>query len=172
MSLIKKAAMFADEKHAGQKRKFSGEPYIVHPLAVADLVEAAGASEAVIAAALLHDVIEDCGSSPEEMEKELEAEFGSEITGLVVEVSNRFRSASGRPRAERKANEAARLATVSANAQTIKVADIINNASNVAERSPEFAALYLPEAVALLAVLVRAAPSLLEKAAKIVAAKP
>jgi (p)ppGpp synthase/HD superfamily hydrolase len=168
MSLIRKAAMFADEKHAGQKRRFSGEPYIVHPLAVADLVEASGAGEAVIAAAVLHDVIEDCGVS----EAELAALFGSEVAGLVAEVSNRFRSSSGRPRAERKAKEKARLAGVSANAQSIKVADIIDNSSNVAERSPEFAKLYLPEAAALLAVLVRAAPSLLEKAGKIFAAKP
>jgi (p)ppGpp synthase/HD superfamily hydrolase len=165
MSLIKKAAMFADERHAGQKRMFSGEPYIVHPLAVADLVEASGASEAVIAAAILHDVIEDTGVSA----AELEAEFGPEVAGLVVEVTNVFRSASGSPRAERKAKERARLSAISPSAMTIKVADIIDNCSSLMERSPKFAKTYLPEKAAVLAVLGKASPILLEKAAKIFA---
>jgi (p)ppGpp synthase/HD superfamily hydrolase len=168
MSLIKKAAMFADERHAGQKRMFTGEPYIVHPLAVADLVEASGASEAVIAAAVLHDVIEDCGVS----EAELAEMFGSEVAGLVNEVTNQFSSSkSGLPRSERKAMERARLAGISANGQSIKVADIIDNCSSVAERSPEFASSYLPEKAAQLAVLVKASPILLEKAGKIFSAK-
>jgi (p)ppGpp synthase/HD superfamily hydrolase len=167
MSLIKKAAMFADEKHAGQQRMFSGEPYIVHPLAVAELVDSAGASEAVIAAALLHDVVEDCGVSPAEL-AEL---FGAEVAGLVVEVTNVFRSASGLPRAERKAKEIARLAKVSPDAQTIKVADIIDNCGSLMERSPKFAKVYFPEKAAMLAVLGKASPILLEMAAKIFAAK-
>jgi (p)ppGpp synthase/HD superfamily hydrolase len=167
MNLIKKAAMFADESHAGQKRMFTGEPYIVHPLAVADLVEASGASEAVIAAAVLHDVIEDCGVSA----AELEEQFGAEVAGLVSEVTNVFRKASGGSRAERKAKEIVRLAGVSPDAQSIKVADIIDNCSSLMERSPEFAKVYMPEKAAMLAVLGNASPMLLAMAAKIFAAK-
>jgi (p)ppGpp synthase/HD superfamily hydrolase len=160
--------MFADEKHAGQKRMFSGEPYIVHPLAVADLVEASGANEAVIAAAMLHDVIEDCGVSP----AELAEMFSPEVAGLVVEVTNKFSSSqSSLPKAERKALERARLAKVSPNAMSIKVADIIDNCSTLEERSPEFAKVYMPEKAAQLAVLGNASPILLEMAGKIFAAK-
>lgn len=76
--LILEAYEFAFEKHGEQKRK-SGEPYIIHPVAVAKSLVELNCDDATICAALLHDVIEDTEVSSEEMAKV----FGDEITSLV-----------------------------------------------------------------------------------------
>lgn len=57
--LIADAAAFAAQAHAGQVRKYTGEPYIRHPEAVAKLVQASGGDTAMVAAAWLHDTVED-----------------------------------------------------------------------------------------------------------------
>jgi len=79
---IKKAYDFAKKAHSGQKRK-SGEPYFNHPLAAAQFTLNWQLDEDTIAAALLHDVVEDTGTSIEKIEKE----FGEEIAFLVEGVS-------------------------------------------------------------------------------------
>lgn len=82
--LIVKAAHFAAEKHKFQKRKSDLSPYINHPLAVADLLRRAGVSDPeTLAAAILHDVVEDTGTSL----KEVEAAFGPTVTFLVEAVT-------------------------------------------------------------------------------------
>ncbi|MDD2435618.1 MAG: bifunctional (p)ppGpp synthetase/guanosine-3',5'-bis(diphosphate) 3'-pyrophosphohydrolase [Bacilli bacterium] len=78
LSLVTKAYMFAYEKHFGQKR-LSGEDYITHPLNVAYILTGIYADVPTICAALLHDVMEDCDISEEEMKEK----FGDEITLLV-----------------------------------------------------------------------------------------
>jgi guanosine-3',5'-bis(diphosphate) 3'-pyrophosphohydrolase len=160
VSLIEKAKAFAFAKHDGQTRKYTGEPYIIHPLAVGELVASIGEPDAVVAAAILHDTLEDTKTT----EAELVAEFGPEVAGLVVELTDVFVAGTGGNHEIRKAKECARLATVSAAAQTIKVADIIDNTGSIVERDPEFAKVYLKEKAALLAVLTKAAPALLAKA--------
>ncbi|MFZ5824363.1 MAG: RelA/SpoT family protein [Bacillota bacterium] len=81
--MIEAACEFAEAAHAGQTRK-SGEPYISHPLAVAEIVaDMLQLDEASVAAALLHDVLEDCGVSYEQ----LESNFGKEVASLVDGVS-------------------------------------------------------------------------------------
>ena len=82
ISIIKKAYNFANKKHSGQLRK-SGEPYIIHPLNVALILSGISADYETISAALLHDVLEDCDCSVEEMEDE----FGVNITRLVTGVT-------------------------------------------------------------------------------------
>lgn len=78
LSLIKKAYLYALEKHFGVKR-LTGEDYIEHPLNVAYILTDMKADSFTLAASLLHDVIEDCDVTKEEMEKQ----FGKEITSLV-----------------------------------------------------------------------------------------
>ncbi|MBO5240360.1 MAG: bifunctional (p)ppGpp synthetase/guanosine-3',5'-bis(diphosphate) 3'-pyrophosphohydrolase [Clostridia bacterium] len=73
-----KAYTYAQTAHAGQKRA-SGEPYFIHPCAVANILMDLGLDEATIAAALLHDVIEDTPATAQDIERE----FGSEVLGLV-----------------------------------------------------------------------------------------
>ncbi|MCX6374650.1 MAG: HD domain-containing protein, partial [Armatimonadetes bacterium] len=78
VDLIRRAYEFAAQVHEGQQR-LSGEPYINHPLATADMLADLEMDEKSIAAALLHDVIEDTGVTLEALSKA----FGKEIAGLV-----------------------------------------------------------------------------------------
>jgi GTP pyrophosphokinase len=78
VDLLRRAFTFAKEKHCGQTR-LSGEPYITHPLAVATILTELEMDDETVAAGLLHDVIEDCGVTREQ----LAAEFGNEIADLV-----------------------------------------------------------------------------------------
>jgi GTP pyrophosphokinase len=75
------AFLFAAEKHAGQARKASTIPYISHLMGVASLVLEAGGDEDLAIAALLHDVVEDCGGAP--MLKEVRRRFGKRVARVV-----------------------------------------------------------------------------------------
>ena len=81
-NLLAAAFDFAHQLHDGQMRA-TGEPYIVHPIAVADLLRDIGAGSSVIAAGFLHDVVEDTQVTPEE----IEAQFGAEVRALVEGVT-------------------------------------------------------------------------------------
>src|SRR5205807_157089 len=76
--LVRRAYDFAEEKHRPQTRK-NGEPYIIHPLEVTEILAELEMDEQTLAAGLLHDVVEDCEVSIEEVERE----FGSEVANLV-----------------------------------------------------------------------------------------
>ncbi len=80
--VLVKAYAYAENAHANQKRA-SGEPYFIHPCAVADILMDLGLDSATIAAALLHDVIEDTSSTAEDIKRE----FGEEILALVSGVT-------------------------------------------------------------------------------------
>lgn len=82
IKVIQKAYDFAKLKHEGQFRK-TGEPYITHPMNVALILTSVYADYETISAGLLHDVLEDCDCTPEEMENE----FGPVITKLVKGVT-------------------------------------------------------------------------------------
>lgn len=86
LNVCLKAVEFAVVKHNGQFRKGSGaEPYVVHPIGVAKLLAMYGLdNEAIIAAALLHDVMEDCGVTYEELTKE----FGQAVANAVRELTD------------------------------------------------------------------------------------
>lgn len=78
IALIERAYLFSREQHQGQTRR-SGEPYITHPVAVAIILAGLGAGPNTLAAALLHDVVEDTDVTLEELEEM----FGSDISSLV-----------------------------------------------------------------------------------------
>ena len=82
LSVIEKAYLFAKEKHEGQFRK-TGEPYIIHPMNVALILTTIYADYETISAGFLHDVLEDCDCTLEEMEEQ----FGKDITKLVQGVT-------------------------------------------------------------------------------------
>jgi (p)ppGpp synthase/HD superfamily hydrolase len=77
------ALAYAEERHAGQRRKADGAPFIEHPLEVAWLLYRAGAPDDVIAAGILHDTIEKTGADI----AELRARFGARTAALVAAVS-------------------------------------------------------------------------------------
>jgi guanosine-3',5'-bis(diphosphate) 3'-pyrophosphohydrolase len=78
-SMLRKAHAFAEKAHSGQKRS-SGEEYIIHPINVAATLIRLHMDLDTIMAGLLHDVVEDCNVSPQEIEKE----FGLGVSSLVV----------------------------------------------------------------------------------------
>jgi len=77
-ALVNKALLFSEQAHVGQTRK-SGEPYIIHPILVASIVSSISQDDAMIIAALLHDVVEDTSFSIEEVKNE----FGDDVAHLV-----------------------------------------------------------------------------------------
>jgi (p)ppGpp synthase/HD superfamily hydrolase len=150
MNLIEKADLFATVAHAsiGQKRKYSGVDYIVHPRRVSAIVADNGGTEDMIAAALLHDVLEDTHVTGEMIAET----FGWKIHKLVVELTDSSRPEDGN-RAKRKGIDADRLGTVSQDAQIIKLADLIDNSDDIEANDPSFAKVFLKEKAHLLKVM-------------------
>ena len=146
--IIAAAARFAALAHSGQTRKFSGAPYIVHPAAVARLVSDAGLDEEVVAAAWLHDTVEDTSVTLQQ----LRARFGERIASLVEQVTT--------PPGCSEDQEFRRLAAACAEAQSIKCADISHNLSDIAQRDSESARSYLAEKFRQVQVMTRAHPGL------------
>jgi len=161
MSVINKARVFATAAHAavGQTRKYTGEPYVIHPIEVSELVASAGGTDAMVAAALLHDVLEDTKVTFDV----LEAEFGSEVAELVLWLTDVSKPEDGN-RSTRKALDRQHSAAAPAEAQTIKVADLISNTRSIVAHDPNFAKVYLEEKRMLLEVLTKADPTLLNQA--------
>lgn len=84
LPLTKEAIAFAQARHVGQRRAADGAPFVLHPLEVAALLESSGCPDHVVAAAVLHDVLEDTDAE----RSELEARFGLEVAELVALVSD------------------------------------------------------------------------------------
>ncbi|MCP4870626.1 MAG: HD domain-containing protein, partial [Proteobacteria bacterium] len=82
---------FATEAHKGQKRKYTGEDYIVHPISVSALVKKHGGSEIQQAGALLHDVVEDTQYTL----ADINANFGSQVATLVKWLTDTSRPEDG-----------------------------------------------------------------------------
>ena len=161
--IAERAALFSRAAHqaVGQRRKYSGEPYWHHPVAVAEIVSAVEmATPEMIAAALLHDVLEDTGVTP----MDIEECFGERVAVLVQELTDQFIDPEIGNRAHRKALERDRLAQVSPEAQTIKYADLIDNTNSIVARAPGFARVYLAEKRRLLEVMVEGDEALRLKA--------
>ncbi|MBP6005203.1 MAG: bifunctional (p)ppGpp synthetase/guanosine-3',5'-bis(diphosphate) 3'-pyrophosphohydrolase [Pyrinomonadaceae bacterium] len=120
------AARFAAEKHTGHFRKGSRrEPYINHPIEVANLIAnvAMVDDEDILSAALLHDTVEDCDVSPEEITEK----FGETVCGYVMEVTDD----KGLPKHERKLLQIEHAPHLSYGAKVIKLADKISNVRDV-----------------------------------------
>lgn len=147
--LIGQAALFAADAHEGQTRKYTGEPYVTHCNAVGAIVQKAGADEATVAAAYLHDTLEDTATKYDHVVRE----FGAEVADLVVELTKVYTEETYRDQKERKALERDRLARVSPRAKLIKKADLAHNRPSIEKYDPEFAGVCLPEMKALLEVL-------------------
>jgi (p)ppGpp synthase/HD superfamily hydrolase len=82
--LTREALAFASNQHAGQTRSIDDIPFVTHPVEVACLLHEAGYSDEVVAAGVLHDVIEDTGVQ----RSELEERFGARVAELVAAVSD------------------------------------------------------------------------------------
>lgn len=109
--------IFAKAAHYGVVRDDGRTPYIQHPMVVAAAVAAVGGSDEAVAAAWLHDVIEDTPVKP----SDLIALFGSDITSIVLELT----FPSNMP--DRRKRMIERAATMSDNAKLVKLADVFAN---------------------------------------------
>ena len=128
---VLKAAHFAAEKHSGQRRKgATAEPYINHPLEVAELVSGALAEPDtnLVIAALLHDTIEDAGVTKEELEQA----FGADVAELVAELTDD----KTLPKAERKRLQVVNAPKKSVRAAVVKIADKMSNLRGILSSPP------------------------------------
>jgi (p)ppGpp synthase/HD superfamily hydrolase len=123
-----RAFQFAAEKHASQTRKASTIPYIAHLMGVASLVLEAGGDEDLAIAALLHDVVEDCGGAP--MLKRVRRRFGARVA-KVVDGCTDADTYPKPPWRERKENYLRHLAAADADTRLVSAADKLNNVRSI-----------------------------------------
>ena len=164
MTLVEHARMFAHGAHfaVGQLRKYTNEPYIVHPFEVAQIVATVpDATEEMIAAAWLHDVVEDTGVTLDQVH----LLFGANVANLVFWLTDQSRPEDGN-RATRKAIDRAHIEAAPAAAQTVKLADLISNTKSIMAHDPEFAKVYLEEKRLMLEVMTKGHPALMAEARK------
>lgn len=156
-SLEKRALAFATKAHDSidQRRKYTGQAYIVHPTAVAEIVRSVPHTPEMIAAAYLHDVVEDTPVTIEE----IEVEFGPRVKELVGWLTDVSKPEDGN-RELRKSIDRQHSAEAPAAAQTIKLADLIDNTLTISKYDPTFWVRYRREKIALLAVMQRGDPTL------------
>jgi (p)ppGpp synthase/HD superfamily hydrolase len=162
MDIVRKAQVYAMAAHAavGQRRKYTNEPYIVHPAEVAKIVAGVpGSTPDMVAAAWLHDVVEDTGCTY----TDVHMAFGADIAALVGWLTDVSKPEDGN-RAHRKAMDRAHTAEAPAEAQTIKCADLRSNTISIAKYDPAFAKTYLAEKREMLAVMTKAHPVALKMA--------
>jgi (p)ppGpp synthase/HD superfamily hydrolase len=123
-----RAFEFAAKKHSGQTRKASTIPYIAHLMGVASLVLEAGGDEDLAIAALLHDVVEDCGGAP--MLKEVRRRFGTRVAKIVDGCTDADTYPKP-PWLERKQKYIARLKKEDAETHLVSAADKLNNVRSI-----------------------------------------
>lgn len=147
-TLEQRALKFASEAHIDQVRRYDGRPYIYHPIAVSEIVRTFGGSEEMIAAALLHDTVEDTAATLDDIRRE----FGNKVHDLVEWLTDVSKPTDGN-RAVRKQMDLEHIAKAPADAQTIKLADIIDNARSIRQDDPNFWKIYRVECGRLLEVM-------------------
>ena len=123
-----RAFEFAAEKHKNQTRKASTIPYIAHLMGVASLVLEAGGDEDLVIAALLHDVVEDCGGAP--MLKEIHRRFGARVA-KVVDGCTDADTYPKPPWRERKEKYIRHLKAADADTKLVSAADKLNNVRSI-----------------------------------------
>jgi len=146
-TVFEKAIAFATAAHEGQVRKYTGEPYVEHVIAVAELVAPHVPDDAATIAAILHDTVEDCDVTIDE----IQAEFGDRVAEYVwyltkppVFVGNR---------AKRKALDRARLKEAPEIVRFIKVMDIWHNSGSIREFDQKFYETFREEVRDLLYIM-------------------
>jgi guanosine-3',5'-bis(diphosphate) 3'-pyrophosphohydrolase len=160
--LVEKAFAFAAQAHAGQKRKYTGDPYVTHCWAVYEIVRRVTPNLEVHCAALLHDTVEDTDTTF----AHLRMAFGRTVENLVYWVTDVSRPEDGN-RKVRKGLDKHHLAQAPKDAQTIKLADLIHNTQSILHHDPSFAKVYMREKKELLDVLTKGDPLLMRRALQI-----
>ena len=162
--LVDRARVYATEAHQriNHRRKYNNEPYHVHLSAVAKLVASVTGDEEMVAAAWLHDTVEDTQATLEDVE----SEFGVQVAEIVEELTDVSKPGDGN-RVQRKQIDRVHLAQASKRAKTVKLADLIDNCKDITRHDPRFAQVYLAEMNSLLDVLQGGNEQLYRRAEKI-----
>lgn len=156
MSMILRAAALAREAHEGQLRKYTKRPYIEHPARVAGKVAILpGATDSMVAAAFLHDVLEDT----EIDHGRIVAVVGPIVADLVTWLTNPSKDMRA-PRQERKSIDREHLAMAPQEVKVIKLIDRIDNLLEMGEPPAGFKILYAEESIQLATVIGNAHPAL------------
>lgn len=158
-----KAYEFAKKAHEGQKRKYTFEPYINHPIEVMQIVSTVTDDIPMLCAALMHDCMEDCDVTFEDIRKN----FGVWIAELVEDLTDISKPEDGN-RATRKAIDRRWLSSAHWEAKTIKLADLISNSRSIVKHDKDFARVYIKEKELLLEVLTEGDATLYAQAKQIV----
>jgi guanosine-3',5'-bis(diphosphate) 3'-pyrophosphohydrolase len=154
LPIVYDAMQFARHVHKDQKRKYTNEPYSGHLAEVAGIVGTVTDSPEALAAAWLHDTVED-----QHVDLRVIAQrFGGTVAHGVEALSD----VEAGNRAEREAASRQRLHAAAPWIQTIKVADIISNSSSIMLHDPDYAPKYLAEKRAMLEVLDQADQRLMD----------
>lgn len=161
------AIEFARLAHKEQKRKYTGEDYVWHPIEVARIISsfADHYTEDMLIAAVLHDVIEDTNVEYDD----ILAAFGKAVADMVNDLTDVSHADDG-VRWMRKEIDREHTAKASAQAKTIKLSDLVSNSSSILEHDVEFAKVYIKEKELLLEVLTEGDPTLYGIAKDIVTA--
>lgn len=141
------AELFANNAHSSinQKRKYTNDPYICHPRNVAYLVKIVGGTDEMIAAAFLHDVLEDVApKNPLFSEEEIIKRFGGTVASYVIWLTDISRLEDGN-REIRRTIDRKHTAKSPKEVKTIKLADLIDNSLTITEFDPGFSKIYLRE---------------------------
>ena len=167
--ILEKVKDFVTKAHNGQRRKYTDEPYVTHLIKVMNICRQYTHDVSMLAAALLHDVLEDTSVTKEQLKDFLltimENAKAERTLHLVDELTDRFVK-SNYPqwnRRKRKGKEMERLAATSADSQTIKYADILDNSTDFAGDSADFAIVFLRECKTLLQMMTKGNPQLYQR---------
>lgn len=156
MEVLEKVRQYAQEAHGDQKRKYSNQPYIVHPVAVMKLCQEYTDYVAILAAALLHDVLEDTPVTPHQLKEYLLSVMDRPVAEttyrLVKDLTDEF-TKENYPhlnRKKRRRQEAERLGKADPMAQTVKYADLIDNCLDIVRHDKQFGKVFVQESTTLL----------------------
>jgi hypothetical protein len=148
--IVERAKIYAVQSHSriNHRLKYTLQPYDAHLKAVADLVASVTDDPETIAAAWLHDTVEDTPTTFEDLAQN----FGADVTQLVMELTDVSKPSDGN-RTARKEIDRRHLALASPRAKTVKLADVIVNSLDICKHDERFGRVYITEMLALLEVL-------------------
>lgn len=150
VNMVIRAARLAADAHADQRRKYTNRPYVEHPMRVAGMVTLAGGDEESIAAAWLHDVIEDCD---QRFTAAIAEAFNYRVVDAVNALTNPSKQHPKLKRYLRKQMDREHIATCTPEVRLIKLCDRIDNLREMTGSPQEFLSLYAHESAMLAEVL-------------------
>ncbi len=129
-SLLDRAIVFAVKAHAGTERRGKGFPYIVHPMEAMEIVATITSDQELLAAAVLHDTVEDTGVTVEQLREE----FGERVARIVEAESDKFTEGISEEDSwhDRKQAAITRLANASHEAKIVALGDKLSNMRAIA----------------------------------------